>query len=117
MGEENQRILDKVRAEGLEISYSRETDYLYLMIGQQRESLALPTSDEMGGYLLYDPDSYVIVGMEVPFFFEKLGNFKPKADFWPLVKSLIEQHGETVYIPAVAEVTRAQEAFDDLVLV
>jgi hypothetical protein len=110
------RLQDRVRAEGLEVKYSPDEDYLRITIGKPRESVAVSLRDGLYFVLLYDPDTFETNAFEVPFFTERLEKAQPKADFWRLIAELLDRMGPHVYIPPLEETKRAERALRDLVL-
>lgn len=122
--EERARIVARIHAanvtsmvptDGMAVDYDAETDYLRVLIGEPHESLALDMDDESSSVMLYDPDTFVILGMEVPAFSASLDSGLLKEDFWQFVWQLIEAHGSNIFIPASQEIERANRAFREVV--
>jgi hypothetical protein len=108
------QIREHVRAEGMEVSYDREADHLYITIGSPRESLSISAGGELDPVVLYDPDTFEVRGFEVLFFKEKVGKSRPRQEFWLLIADFIERHQDTVYIPAASESERTEKAIGEL---
>jgi len=103
------------RDQGMEVDYDEALDYLRIAIGRTRESLAFELEDKAGSILLYDPDTYVIVGLEVPLFIGKFRKGLLREEFWTLVADAIREHGPTVYFAGRSDSERAGRAFLELV--
>jgi hypothetical protein len=114
----NANLAERHQAEGLEIDYSSEDDYLRITIGEPRESLSIGLQDSLKAIVLYDPDTFEITALEVPFFMERLSKAGSTPEFWLLVAELIKKRSSAaaVYIPAARESRRTGEAFRDLML-
>jgi hypothetical protein len=111
------RLIGRLTRRGIVISYDRPSDYLYISLGKRRESVSIGTDDSLQSLVLYDPATYEPLGFEVPFFLEKLSQVGTAGPFWTFVAELIQEHGDTVYVPAKDETERAERAlYEQLIL-
>lgn len=101
--------------EGMGIEYDSELDYLRIRLGSHRESLAFDLEDSARSILLYDPETYRIVGFEVPSFKAKINSGQLREEFWKMVAGLVEQYGDTIYVASAETSERAGRAFRELV--
>ena len=111
----NRNLVARIEAEGMEISYSKDADYLRITIGAPQESVAVSWKDQVYKVVYYDPDTYQIKAFESPFFLEQLGGEEPKQELWRFVLKLIEQGKTTVYILPRAERELAEQGLQDLI--
>jgi hypothetical protein len=111
----NRNLEQRMRAEGMEIDYSPEDDYLRVTIGRLRSCESVPQDDAMGSVFLVEPETAEIAAVEVPFFRERLRRVSPSGDFWRLIASLIERGHNYVYIPPTAEAEATERALGNLV--
>lgn len=105
----------RLESAGMEIDYQDSIDFLRISVGDPREALELPLEDGTSAVFMYDPETYEIVGLEVPSFNEGRAKGLYTGEFWELVAGLIERHGPTIYVPGSREMERAGKAFQDLV--
>ncbi len=111
----NKDFSERVRREGLSLSYSRESDYLYVTIGSACPTLGISLEDIYDTVLFYDPETFEIRGFEFPFFMErhpKNGEATP----WGPFAAILRDHGDNVYIPGLQESERATRAMADFAL-
>ena len=109
----------RAEAEGIEINYSREDDYLRVQIGKPRESVALTTHDgPLYVAVLVEPDSAKISALEVPFFLELATKMRKNSrhyDFWKMIEDIVRASDEvTAYIPPRQTWERAGRALAEL---
>jgi hypothetical protein len=118
ISESNADIADRLQSDGLEIDYSSEDDFLRVTIGKPRPSLSIGLRDELRSIVLYDPDTFEVTAVEVPFFMERVSNAASLPEIWRLIAGLVKKRASaaSVYVPAVRETKRTIEAFRELVL-
>jgi hypothetical protein len=63
----NPNLTERIQAEGLEIDYSPEDDYLRITVGEPRESLSIGLHGVLKAVFLYDPETFEITALEAPF--------------------------------------------------
>ena len=111
----NADLAQRMDAEGIEIEYSPEDDYLRVTIGQPRPSIGISWPDDIYSVAMIDPESHQINALEAPFFMEMLGDKEPKRELWEMVARLIREGHTSVYIPPRAERERTGRAIQSLV--
>jgi hypothetical protein len=114
----NADIAERVQADGLEIDYSSEDDFLRVTVGEPRPSLSAGLRDDLRSIVLYDPDTFEITAVEVPFFMERVSHASSVPEIWRLISELVKKRSSaaTVFVPAARETKHTIEAFRDLVL-
>jgi hypothetical protein len=101
--------------DGMEIAYDLAMDYLRISIGQSRQSLAFDLENGSGAIVLYDPESYLIVGLELPLFMAKVRSGVLHGEFWTIIADAVHEHGPNLYFAGKADSERAGRAFRELV--
>lgn len=109
-------VRNRIRAEGATLTYARDTDHLYVVIGEAGESLAIPAEDELDSLILYDPDTYEVRGFEFPLFMRKFSGLEPGAQGYRVFAELITAGLDNVYIPPRESSEEAEAALEDLAL-
>ena len=108
------QLPERVHRDGLEVVYARESDHLYVAFGPPSVTLSIPAENPIDSIVLYDPDSYEVLGIEVPAFMEKYRK-GVQEEFWHIIASHIKSHRDNVYIPGGQESQRTENAVGDLV--
>jgi len=106
-------MVRRVEGEGMEISYARDIDHLYVIIGRPAPTLSFPLEDDLDSLVLYDPETFEIRGWEFPEFqlnHEKVKGTNASLD---LFARLIE-HSDTIYIPGGLEMKQTEQALNQL---
>jgi hypothetical protein len=108
-------LAQRVRSEGMEIEYSSDEDYLRISVGPPRVSVSLTLPDDIYAVVLFDPDTYKINAVEVPFFMERIEETQSKVEFWKMFVDFIKDGRTSVYIPPLNQFERTERAFEELV--
>ena len=109
-------MLQRVERDGMELTYAKDIDHLYVMIGEPAPSLSFPLEDAMDSILLYDPETYEIRGWEFPSFRQNYPRVKGTNASLDLFARLTA-HSDNVYIPGGVEQEQAEQALSELALV
>jgi len=115
------KLADRIRSankdllpQGADIEYDPELDYLWIALAPERIGIAFPVEELGTAGLMYDPDTYEIVSLEVPFFMEFLREGKIQGAFWTEIAALIRSDGEKVHLDTKRS-KRVGAIFRDLV--
>lgn len=113
----NLDLRERIEAEGLEIDYRVDRDYLYIVIGGPKDSIAVSLNELFTAVAIVDPDTYRLNGIEVPFFKEMLAKYEPRLALWGVVISILDrQHGSAVCMPSRKERESTQRALEALLV-
>ena len=113
----NQDLKERVAAEGVEIDYLPEDDYLRIIIGAPAESISITYRDPLYFSLMVDPETHKVNALEVPGFMASLKKMKPSParDFWTVIAEIVsEREGVSVYFPSRQTREKAERALLDL---
>ncbi len=112
----NLDIEELLARQGLHLEYDREADYLYLVIGKPRPGMAVPFDSVA---TMVDPESYQLLGVEIPFFLElaKSGKLSAcEADLFRLLTRWLQEADDRFSVPPGKELRDAAASLERVLL-
>ena len=92
---------------GFTIEYDRDNDYLYMTIGNPREGMAVHVMEFVA---MADPDTLELVGLEIPFFMEKIRD-KKLGNGWVHIATWVGRLG-SLFVPPAKEFEEASKQIE-----
>ena len=96
----NARLSEHLEAIGVTLEYDSERDYLYMTFGD----VPSPGVAIFLGLVIAmaDPDTLEAVGLEVPFFMEKVNSGELNQFLWKEIAKIVRRHNK-VYLPPTGQ--------------